>query len=227
MILVLLLILLPKQLRPGFDMHGINSLFNTCCDYDEGDIKSRMNQLNRFVQPPSTGGCDHVHLGSVGKLDPTGNNLWLCVQKGLLLSQSGKSTLHNRLLYGCRVEGGLSQQSPTESTDSSPIHRSTHAYTHIRTIYPHTQFSISSQPHVYISDCNRIPLNHRQTSNSKHQRCSQWSSEFPYNEASLPSSIFQINFTKGGWRGGWKVGGALGQAGVHKGHIPKRESNNV
>lgn len=119
----------------------------------------------------------------------------------VLLSQSGKSTLHNRLLYGCRVEGGcwsLSQQSPAESTDRSPIHHSTHAYTHIRTIYPHTQFSISSQPHVYIFDCKRIPLRHGQTSNSKQQRCSQSSSEFPYNETTLPASIFPINFTKGG-----------------------------
>lgn len=201
---------LPKQLRPGFDMPGINSLFNTCCNYEEGDIKGRMNKFISFVRflmkgrllrnahlfPPSTGGCVHIHLGSIGKLDPTGNILWLCVHKGLLLSQSGKSTLHNRLLYGCRVEGGcwgLSQQSPAESTDSSPIHHSTHTYTHIGTIYPHTQFSISTQPHVYIFDCNRIPLRHGWTSSSKQQRCSQ------------SPSIFQINFTNGGWRGGWKA----------------------
>lgn len=64
-------------------MVSSNSHFKTCCNYEEGAIKARMNKLKRFVQllmkgrlfSPSTGGCVHVHLGSVGKLDPTGNNL--------------------------------------------------------------------------------------------------------------------------------------------------------
>lgn len=77
------------------------------------------------------------------------------------------------------------------------VHQSTTAYTHTHTHTHHLPAhsiqhlqSTSCISHVYIFDCNRIPLRHGQTSHSKQKRCSQSSSEFLYNETTLPSSIF-------------------------------------